>query len=84
MKLIKVVCAGISLVAAFYASAAYTAPAEGEIIRYYDENHIQVGYSEQTCTGKTNYIGNTHTDYYEIQTYSCGFPPCIWDPYLDC
>lgn len=84
MKLIKGVYVGIALLGSLYAATAYTAPAEGEITWWYDENGVQVGYSEQTCTGKTNYYGTTNTDYYEIKTYSCGYPPCKWSPYLDC
>ena len=93
MKLFSKICAGVGLLGAMYVTTAYALPVEREVTRYYDANGVQVGYSEQGCYGRTIYMGII-TDYYEIETSSCGIPPprppgpfyenCGWGGFPEC
>ncbi len=74
MRLFRGVLAGVGLMGAIYAATAFAAPAETETIRYYDDNGVLVGMSEQGCTGRTVYVGII-TDNYTIENHSCGNPP---------
>ncbi|WP_374047002.1 DUF6289 family protein [Massilia sp. YIM B02443] len=77
---------GLALAGALFATAAYTAPAEREIIHYYDEHGIRVGYEHLGCNGMFTSWG-VRTENYVIENYSCGNPtapegpPPPVDPY---
>lgn len=78
MKKFHGIAASISLVGVLFAASAYSAIAEREIIRYYDEYGRQVGYDHHGCNSQ-RFVWGIQTDNFTIENFSCGNP--VWhDP----
>lgn len=74
MKLARGILAGIGLMGALYATAAYSAIAERQITKYYDANGALVGVYQIGCNSQPNMWGVV-TDIETYETSSCGYPP---------